>query len=535
MVILLGSSVAAAATVQILVEPRELVRGQVGRARVVVAYGPGEVVDTARPPEVPAGSGAQVRFGGSVARSNTRVAGGRIQKTVEFGYTVAALTEGTWTLGPVEIAVGGDLVRSEPAALVVAAKGAPSGDGDFEAFAGFQVGPKLVADAVVWEGQVATYRRGLRARQATSARFTDPALDGFRTLQKGDPAEQRYTIEDERGSLMVSEAQLPVVASGAGRHDLGPVTIAVQIPVGRRFGLVQTRTEVLASDPLSLTVKPLPPPPPGFSGIVGDVDVRHTFRPGSPRAGESLPFTLVVSGAADLEGLRLPDPVAPGMAVYPEEPVVRATVQDGVLAASATFQWTFVPTAGGRIDLPPYELVVFSPSEGRYQTLSVDLGVVQVQSGVAESAEVRAFGAEPTLAPPAPDQPRQPYAWGFSSRVELAPPLLAASGAALLPALALLVSDGVRAWLARRRVSPAAADRPPTPTELLRRLPDEPGERLAVLDQALRVAEAGREGDPRIRELRKRLGRARFGGGADDPELVDDVRRLCALVEREAA
>ncbi len=528
-------ALADAATVQILVEPRELQRGQTGRARVIVSYGPTEVVDASQPPVVTAEAGVFVRFANQVARSN-RITNGRIQKTVEFMYSVAGVREGAWAVGPAELAVNGVVAASEPVRVVVTEPVARPGGEDFEIFGGFQIDGRTVTDAVVWEGQVLTYRRGLRYRTQTSARFSDPSLDGFRTLQKGQPTEQRYVVEDERGTVNVTEGQLPVVASGAGHHELGPITAAVQIPVGRRFGLVETRTEALATDPLSLTVKPLPPPPAGFSGIVGDVTVRSTARPGTPAVGEGVSFTLVVSGTADLEGLRLPDPVVPGASVYATEPVVKAAVQDGELVASATFSWTLVPTEPGRIEPAPYALVAFSPSKGAYHTTTVPLPAFDVVGAGGEAPTVRAFGADPGELPTDAETPTPPYSWGFSRRVELTPALLATSALGLLPAVGLLGLDAARALTARRRLRrQARAERPLTPSEVLAALPDDPEQQLAVLDHALRLAEAGREGDARIRDLRKRLGRARFGGGAADPGLADDVRRLCAVVEREAA
>lgn len=528
----LWSAVAAAATVQILLEPRELVRGQTGHAKVVVSFGGAEQVDTSRPPALPAEGGVQARFSGQVARSH-RVQQGTIRKTVEFDYLLSALSEGVYTVGPAEVVVGGATLRSEPATLRVTAKPAGGAPEVAEVFAGFEAGEGLVPEVEAWEGEVLSYRRGLRYRANVSAEFRDPPLDGFRTLQKGQPAERRYTIEDATGTVMVTEGLLPVVASGVGRHELGPVTAAVRLPVGRRFGLMETRTEVFASEPLSLTVRPLPPAPPGFTGLVGDLTLRSTLRPGRVAVGDSVPFTLVVSGSADLEGLALPDPVLPGVQVYPSDPVVKAVVQGDQLQASATFQWALVPTEPGTRALPPYELVVFSPTKGAFETLRVELPPLDVTGAADGDGGIRSFGVAPVVVD-AGDAPRPPYAWGAERRRDLAPALLGASGLVLLPALGGFAGDALRALRARRRRA-APADRPPTALSLLAALPDDPEQRLATLDHALRLCEVGREGDGRIRDLRKRLGRARFGGGAADPALEDDVRRLCEIVEREAA
>jgi hypothetical protein len=73
--------------------------------------------------------------------------------------------------------------------------------------------------------------------------------------------------------------------------------------------------------------------------------------------------------------------------------------------------------------------------------------------------------------------------------------------------------------------------RPQTARSLLVKLPADPMERLVVLDQALRRVEA--QAPPgRVRELRMRLGRVRFGGGEPDDALEADIRELVTEVER---
>ena len=118
--------------------------------------------------------------------------------------------------------------------------------------------------------------------------------------------------------------------------------------------------------------------------------------------------------------------------------------------------------------------------------------------------------------------------------MSLRPLLIPALLAALVPGVGLLLKDVVAFALARRR-SRVTEERPPTAAELVAALPADPAERLAVLDQALRLCEVAASSPEEIRELRKRLGRVRFGGGEPDPTLEDDIRRLVQRVDREAA
>ncbi len=530
------ASVASAAQVQILVEPTKLTQGQTGSARVVILMQGKDLVDTRRPPPLPTGNGLQAVFH-SQSSGFQQVNLGTISRVVSFEYRLLAGEPGTWTVGPVELVLpSGEKLRAEPVEVTVAERSAEvAEDLRFEARIRSDRGVGEDGVARAWEGEVVLYERELATRYTgvqVQWGTTANGLQGLREAHLGAPEERRFRVDDPGGPLDTVKAVYPLVATGLGRHDLGRSTARAIVP-SRDGSLFGRRTEVLMSDPVVIQVDPLPPAPPGFTGLVGDFAMSSRIDSAEVAAGESVPWTLVLRGTGSLEGVKLPPYEAPGVSVYDTAPRVEARLQGDAYVSSATFSRVLVPTEPGEVELPDLDLVVFSPTKGAYETLHVDLPRLTVSAGREGDGTVTAFGSAPAEVSDDPAVPRPVYGWGRATAPSLRPVLLPALAVAAAPGLGVLLLgalERVAAWRRSRRVE----ERPPTPAERMARLPTDPQERLAALDQILRLCESG--SDPaEVRALRQRLGRVRFGDGAPDPTLEEDLRRLVARVEQEAA
>lgn len=530
------AAAAQAAQVQLVVEPTRLVQGQTGTARLLIVLEGREHFDTGLVPPLPTGHGLRASYAGTQSQVQ-RINLGQMTRVLQYQYTLAAGAEGDWEVGPVELKMAdGTVQRAEAVSVHVSERPAEAAK-ETSVTAVLHTTRPAGADGAprAWEGQVLTYERRVESRSPqTRVSWSDPNLEGLRPVHLGAPEERRFRIEDPDGTVDVIRAVYPLVATGLGHHDLGPATATIQVPSrggGSFFGL---RTEVLMSDPVVLDVDKLPSAPPGFSGLVGDFTLSSRLDATRVVTGQSVPWTLVLTGDGSLEGAELPPFEAPGFSVYDSNPRVEARVEGEGYLSSATFSRVLVPTEVGEVDLPDLDLVVFSPSKGAYEHLRVDLPTLVVEQGKEGDGAVTTFGQAPVDGAADPDVPRPPMAWGRATAPSLRPVLVPALLAALAPGLGLLLKDIVSAVVARRR-SRVVEDRPPTAAELLAALPTEPGERLAVLDHALRLCEAATSDPAEIRELRKRLGRVRFGGGEPDPSLEEDIRRLVLRVHREAA
>lgn len=530
MVVLLASAnVAALATqVQLRVEPKQLVQGQTGTARVLVVSDRGGLrTNSSQPPVVPVGDGLQVSYVGQAQRFQS--VRGRITLIHQFDYRIAALEEGTWQLGPIEIPlVDGSKARTEAVEVVVRPR---QGLGERQAVdveAGFE-------DETAWEGQVVLYRYRFESTlPGASAEWRLPDFDGLRATQQGQPSQSAYVIDDPEGTIHIQEGVVPLIATGTGRRDQGASIATVKTPVGRPdpFGFRRVRSEPWVTEPAVLSVQPLPPAPPGFSGLVGDFTVLSSVDKETAVVGQSITWTLRLRGDGSLEGFSLPPYAAQGASVYENDAQVSARVESGAYVASATFRRVLVPTEEGRLQPPPFEIITFSPTLGDFETHKVELPTITVNPGREGVGKVTSFasGDPAPVVDPAEFAPRPVVESGLSVTLPLDRLMPLFLGLVAAPGLGVIGVDlafGALAWLRRRRservveVSPAA---------LLRQLPTDPGARWAVLDEALRAARA--EGaDPELDALLQRLQRVRFGGGRPDPELERAIIEAVGLRE----
>jgi hypothetical protein len=512
---LLVACPALAARVSLRAETRELEVGQRTRLTLVVVDG----VPTAVPPLVADEEGLDIAYVGQ--STSVRSVNFKTVRLVELSYAATALKEGTYTIGPVSVPVG-DGAEEAPAVEVVVKPRPTAAASALRATAAFH-------PAEAWEGQVVLYTYTLRSRDPINrSRWTLPPMEGLVAPRDGDRPRTEAVVEGPDGAIYVDETIMPFVAARAG--DLTQRMAVVQVELGLP-GAARGAPEIVPATDAPLRVKALPPPPPGFSGLVGDVEVSGALPSAPVVAGASVKWNITVSGDASLEALMLPDaPVVDGLAFYDGPTVAGALVDAGRYRAEATLQRVVVPTRAGRVVVPDLELIVFSPTEEAYVTHVIEGATLEVSPGAggdAAALERFEFGAAP---PPVAtvDGPR-PVVDGAPLRGAVAGPLvgLAALGAGL-PGAVVLVGAGAAALRRRRRPAPAPPRAAPTglaasTAALDAALGAEPSTRQAALD-ALPADRAAP-----VRAAYRAIERARFGG--DPADVHGAVQAALAALE----
>lgn len=531
MVVLLAVSAAhAQVQVHLSAEPEKLGIGQTGRARltIVTRIRRGPKAPT-RPPAVSAPDGLTVTYVGQSQQYSNR--NGVLTQVNQFEYQVGATRVGEWSLGPVDVALSdGSTVQTNAVTLDVVPRE------DLQA-SRFEVSASFSEDEV-WEGEVVLYRFRFRSKaDRVSVEWRHPRFDGVRLTQQGKPDVDRYVIDDPEGRITVEEGVVPLIATGTGVREQGPAIASVGIPVGPSRGLrllQRVRTEQFATDPIQLVVRPLPDPPPDFSGLVGDFVLDSKLAATRATVGQSVSWTLSMRGDGALEGFFLPPYEAEHVSLYEGDIRLDAGLRDGRFVARAEYDRVVVPTEPGTWELPPFELITFSPSRGDYVTHRVEMPPLVVSPGregegaVTSFAPEREDGAESAAPEDMGPVPRDIIRSGAATTLPTnawLPWLLGLFGA---PGLGLLGWDGmrrVRAWWSARR---AVDERPATAVELLARAPASGPERWAALEGALRRAlEEGRPPDV-VQPLLDRIGRQRFAPGSERDASLDD--EVCMLI-----
>jgi len=208
-------------------------------------------------------------------------------------------------------------------------------------------------------------------------------------------------------------------AKQPGRYTLKPSSQMVNLMVGTSgFGLFAQPTveqRAIESNQLDLTVKPLPPAPPAFSGAVGEFTFVSKIVPLTAAVGEPVTWTLELAGTGnwpDLAGLPEREVSNDFQVVQPKS---KRTMKDGTLfEGNLSEDVVLVPTKAGIYRLAPVRFTYFDTKSGTYKTLASEPVTVTI-TGASAPVQAPAGSGAPvqfSINPPAstPSTPVLPEA-----------------------------------------------------------------------------------------------------------------------------
>jgi BatD DUF11 like domain len=152
-------------------------------------------------------------------------------------------------------------------------------------------------------------------------------------------------------------------------------------------GGVQQVQKSVMSNGLSVQVNPLPPPPPGFSGAVGNFTLNATADPHEVPAGEAVTVSLVVRGNSrpnSMADIALP-PLADCEVFPPEKHVAVDTTPNGISCQKGC-KYLVVPKQEGSVVIPALSWIYFDPAAKSYKTLSSEPVTIAVTKGKSGQA-----------------------------------------------------------------------------------------------------------------------------------------------------
>lgn len=178
-----------------------------------------------------------------------------------------------------------------------------------------------------------------------------------------------------------------------GTFELEPTRalMAVKVPVTTmRLSLLSQTEEIQrVSNPVQISVRPLPTPPPGFHGAVGDLTIEATLTPPVVEAGGAATLNVQLSGEGLLQGLPDPElPELPGVEIYPPQRSSSDEVRRGRVEGVRTWSYVLVPERPGEIEIGSLELPFFDAGSGRYRLARSDALRLDVVPSTRAAAEV---------------------------------------------------------------------------------------------------------------------------------------------------
>lgn len=166
-----------------------------------------------------------------------------------------------------------------------------------------------------------------------------------------------------------------------GEITIGPVEITALLQqktgnsdpfFGDFFSSYQTIPKTIASKPVKIVVKPLPPNKPSdFSGIVGKIDLKASLSRDTVNVNDALNFTITVNGSGNLRLAGKPSfKMSPDVEVY--EPKITDNIKNAVNGTSGqkTFEYVVIPRHYGSYTIPAVTYTYFNPELKKYESLS---------------------------------------------------------------------------------------------------------------------------------------------------------------------
>ena len=344
-------------------------------------------------PKLPALAGFRV-YSSSRSQSMSLI-NGQLSSSISYIYLLVAEAEGTQTIGPAEISVGGQVYRTQPLTVQVTAGRQPSapaapntagepprGIQNEELFVDMIVDK---AEAYVGEQITLSFRFFQRVNLLDQPRYTPPALNGFWSEQMSPQAQGRQTINGR--SYVVTELKTALFATTAGPQTVGAAALEI-----RDFF---NGNRILTANPLSVMAKSLPAAgqPPDFAGAVGRYQVSAWLEPAEGRAHEPVTLFFKISGEGNIQNA--PEPawnLPAGMRAYDAKSNSQSKYTSYVVQGDKTFEKLIVPEKEGEWVIPPQALAYFDPADGAYHRAESQPLTLRVAAGAAEPAALPAPG-----------------------------------------------------------------------------------------------------------------------------------------------
>ena len=332
--------------------------------------------------------------------TNISIVNGTMTKERQYTYQVRALKEGQLTIPALKAKVDNEDLQTQAIGVEVKGGVAQPSQDDVAANKKFVFVERELPKTTFYEGEaiVSKVRLLTRARLtgATPARDVSPEwrLIGAEGQMNSDTMRDgvRWSVIEMR------EALIPLKSGRLKAPPFGISASWIQPSQKKRrpgsvfdmfnngaFNMGEEVSKKLTSEPIDVTVKPLPSPQPAeFSDIVGAFTLKASVSKTSLSPGETSTITLELKGQGALDRMRDIKLNIPGVRVYADKPTLTEKLEAGAgLMSTRVMKFALVANAPGQIELGSVNIASFNPFTEKYETLSAPLGKLSIAGTAA--------------------------------------------------------------------------------------------------------------------------------------------------------
>jgi len=428
---------------------------------------------------------------------------GRYVPVMTHTYILTGEEVGEWKIGPVDFVHHGVksnalpikvLPRSQKNQNALELVSAPKGN-------------------LLYEGEPFVYTLRFVSRlRIYDVQWHYPKLDAFSSINGLEMQQVEYSITDKNHTEDVVEVGIPLLANQSGKYVISPAMVSAQVVVpasksggayGLQAGMVQRS---ISSLPVEITIKKIPPPPEGYSGLVGEFELRADLQEKEILLGESVAQKIIVNGRGLISTVEFIEDRSDFFRIYNDQPVRSQRIKNGELYSQYDLHRAIVPRKEGVLTLDEITLIVFDTKEEQFVTLRSEPMVLTVKSGVEETQITRFEAAVDLQESSGVDIRSAPKDVLIDSHPEMGLYLLMIPGFLTILCLIQYFSDGLqRSWLQREIVP---LDQRKRLQYTLKKLEEE----MTENGQTIKANEENSNRQPELEQLRNEILAVLYGG-----------------------
>ncbi|MCL2485461.1 MAG: BatD family protein [Endomicrobia bacterium] len=370
--------------------------------------------DVSNLPDPMMGTNPNFNIYSSGKSQNRSIINGKVSGSVTHNYTLSPKTIGKFTIPPVTISYNGKTYSTQPIQVeVTAAKSvqsvqAPQPQQNNNARQPQQTqnrqGNAFVKASTnkttVFENEKVIFRFSFYTNMdlVSNPEYTPPDFAGF--WNDGSQPKNRYeTIDGVNYS--VTEVETILYPIGSGTKTISPARLRVAFMdfsapsnMGGFFdffmnmGIGQKQVKELTTDPIKITVLPLPLEnrPADFSGAVGDFKIKAVSDKTEAKTNDPITITVTVSGAGNFRSVtKLDFDLDSGFRKY--DTIVSNTADN-----MKEFKTIIVPLTPGEKVIPPVRLSFFNPSTKKFTFAQTQEIKINVTGDAVYKEEIKSGG-----------------------------------------------------------------------------------------------------------------------------------------------
>lgn len=340
--------------------------------------------------------------------SNTTIINNQMQHSMTWTYVLMPKHAGTLTIPA--ITLGKE--QSKPIVVTVKEPAyAPPGEADVFVTSDVDDNETYVQAQVLLTVKI---YRAVATRQPS---LRDPEISGAETLVELAGDDKSYESVINGTAYNVIERVYALYPQESGEIQISPARFEARV---LRDGRITGR-KVFQSDAKTVTVKPIPPPPPGYPNATWlparelDLSEDWSSDPATITAGEPVTrhVTTSVLGQLETQIPAIDPPAAAGLHIYPDKPELTRRSEAQGIRGIRKDQYAIIGTAPGKVVLPALELPWWNIGEGKWEVARLPERTIRIlpaagsetPTQAAAPAEGPAAGPDEAEAAPTPASP----------------------------------------------------------------------------------------------------------------------------------